>query len=47
MDIKDIIRKVYNASNIMTRSRYLSATGEVRNIDAGQIQCSRMFTSSA
>lgn len=37
IDIKDIIRKVYYASNIMTRSCYLSTTTEVRNIDAGQI----------
>lgn len=41
MDIKDKIKKVYKVSNIMTRSCYLSARGEVRNIflflDAGQI----------
>lgn len=46
MDIKDFIREVYNASNIMTRSCYLSARGEVRNIDAVQMCHSYMITSS-
>jgi len=46
MNVKDIVRKVDNASNVMTRSCYLSARGEVRNIVAGQICHSHMFTSS-
>lgn len=37
MDMKDIIKKVYDASDIMTRPCYLSARGKVRNIDVEQI----------
>lgn len=37
MDIKDFIREVYNASNIMTRPCYLSARGEVKITDAVQM----------
>lgn len=46
MDIKDFIREVYNASNIMTRSCYLNARGEVRNTDAVQMCHSHMITTS-
>lgn len=46
MDIKDFIKEVCNASNIMTRSGYLSARGGVRNTDAVQMCHSCMITSS-
>lgn len=46
MDIKDFIREVYNASNIMTRPCYLSARGEVKITDAVQMCHSHMTTSS-
>lgn len=44
MDIKAFMKEVYYASNIMTRSCYLSARGEVRNTDAVQICPSHMIT---